>query len=133
MPAHLLIQAAAQSALIAGIEAQLLTTFDGTNTSSPNDQAISLTVAQRTLATLTYMGLLMALSATINSLILTQEFAVLEFRAAQRPQSALMTWHTTTIDATSTSIITLSNGGRSRWTKAVLHRECTASQPLLVH
>ena len=93
-------------------EAQLLSSFQD----AYNDDPSSI---NRALLVLTYVALLLAFGATLVSLILTQEFAVLSLRSARKLQDDVVDIY----DGDATSLIVKYNGDRTLWKILTGHRK----------
>ena len=93
-----------QSALVAAIEAQLLSTFriDQDN------------VASRALDVLAYIVLLAAISSTMSSMVLTQEFSAIGLRSARQPPSPVHDGDAK-FDGSGVALMSRFNGRRTVW------------------
>lgn len=123
-----------QSALIAGIESQLLGTVQSTVPTIGHWNG-------QVLLGLTYLALFSALGATMSSLVLTQELSAIAIRCARKPSHEL---DLKEYDGRIDELMSKFNDDRHSWKNVLLHREscstfCIASvelmrwSPSLVH
>ncbi len=103
-----------QSALFAGIESQLLGFVKGEIQDVANFQG-------QALLAFTYITLFLSVSATMTSLILTDEFGELPLRASRRPDSQRLN-KATTFDEASHKLLSRF-GGSAAWRWVMWH--CT--------